>query len=102
MKITKQHINNFLFLLGIVMVVIMIFTFDVDFRDLWGMIQKAGIWMIPILAVWILIYFVNALAWREIIKHNLDPGEHVSLWRIYRLTISGYALKPHPRSSSIR
>lgn len=92
MKITKQQINNFLFLLGIVMVVIMVFTFDVDFCDLWEMLHRAGYMMIPILAVWILIYFVNALAWREIIKHNLDPGEHVSLWRIYRLTISGYAL----------
>jgi len=92
MKVTKQGINNLFFLLGIVMIVIMIFTFDVDFHDLWEMILKAGYWMIPILAVWILIYFVNALAWREIIKHNLDPGEHVSLWRIYRLTISGYAL----------
>lgn len=92
MKVTKQGINNLFFLLGIVMVIIMIFTFDVDFRDLWAMILKAGYWMIPILAVWILIYFVNALAWREIIKHNINPDEHVSLWRIYRLTISGYAL----------
>lgn len=92
MKITKQRINDFLFLLGIVAVIIMIFTFDVDFRELWRMILKAGYWMIPILAVWILIYFVNALAWREILKHNLEPDEHVSLWRIFRLTISGYAL----------
>lgn len=92
MKITKQGINNFFFLLGIVMIVIMIFTFDVSFADLWDNLCTAGWWLIPIMGVWVFIYLVNALAWREIIINNTGPEERVGFWRIFRLTITGYAL----------
>lgn len=92
MKITKQGLNNFFFLLGIVMIVIMIFTFDISFEELWHDILHAGWWMFPILGMWFGLYYVNALAWREIIRANTNPEEHISMWRIYRLTITGYAL----------
>ena len=92
MKWTKQRINNLFFILGVVMVVVMMFTFDVSFVELWDHICHAGYWLLPIIGVWIVIYGINAWAWWCIIRSTKTPDEHVSFLRVYRLTITGYAL----------
>ena len=84
--------NNIFFLCGIAAVVVMLFTFDVSFVELWHHICRAGYWLIPIVGVWAIIYGVNALSWMSVIRGNTDPGERVGFWRIYKLTITGYAL----------
>lgn len=89
---TKQRLNNLFFFLGCAACVVMLFTFDVSFVELWEHICHAGYWLIPILGVWLLVYGLNAVAWRAIIKGNLQGEVPVSFWRIYRLTITGYAL----------
>ena len=88
---TKQRFNNLMFLLGVVAVVVMILTFDVSFIELWDHLCHAGYWLIPIVGVWFFVYGLNALAWRSIIKGNVGEAP-ISFWRIYRLTITGYAL----------
>ena len=92
MKWTKQRINNLFFLLGVITVVVMLFTFDVSFAELWDHLCHAGYWLIPIVGVWIIIYAINAWSWKCVIDGVKSPDEHVSNWRIYRLTITGYAL----------
>ena len=99
MKWTKQRLNNLFFIVGVVAVVVMILTFDVSFAELWHHLAHAGYWLIPILGIWLLVYGLNALAWKSIIKSCSVPGVgddeqvgKVSPWRIYRLTITGYAL----------
>ena len=99
MKWTKQQLNNLFFVIGVMTVVVMILTFDVSFTELWHHLTHAGYWLIPILGIWVLVYGLNALAWQSIIKTCSAPGagdekpvEKVSPWRIYRLTITGYAL----------
>lgn len=92
MKWTKQRLNNLFFVIGIVAVVVMMFTFDVSFAELWQHLTRAGYWLIPILGVWIFIYGMNALAWNCIIKSNSDLDEHVSFMRVFKLTVTGYAL----------
>ena len=92
MKWTKQKVNNLFFILGVATVVVMLFTFDVSFVELWGYICHAGFWLIPIVGVWIIIYGINAWAWKCIIDSVKSPEERVGFWRIYRLTITGYAL----------
>ena len=84
--------NNIFFVCGLVAVVVMFFTFDVSFVELWGHICRAGYLLIPIVGLWIIVYGINALAWMAVIKGNTDPDEHVGFWRIYKLTITGYAL----------
>lgn len=88
----KWNLNNIFFILGLAVVVVMLFTFDVSFVELWDHICRAGYWLIPIIGIWIVIYGINALAWMTIIKGNTDPDEHVGFWRIFKLTITGYAL----------
>ena len=89
---TKQRLNNLFFIIGVVAVVVMLFTFDVSFVELWQHLCHAGYWLIPIIGVWFLVYGLNALAWQATIEGNLGGKAPVSFWRIYRLTITGYAL----------
>ena len=88
----KKTLNNLFFIVGVVAVVVMLFTFDVSFVELWEHICHAGWWLVPIIGIWIVVYGLNALAWRTVIKANTDADEHVSMLRIFRLTITGYAL----------
>ena len=87
---TKKTLNNIFFVLGVVCVVVMLFTFDISFAELWYHLKKAGYWLIPVVGIWIFVYGLNAVAWRAIIKGNNAPLPH--FLRIYKLTISGYAL----------
>ena len=68
---SKQRLNNLFFFLGLAAVVVMLFTFDVSFVELWEHICHAGYWLIPIVGVWIIIYGINALAWQAIIHSEL-------------------------------
>ena len=78
----------------------MLFTFDVSFVELWQHICHAGYWLIPIIGIWIVVYGLNAFAWQAIIKGNCKESQQQtansqklpSFWRIFRLTITGYAL----------
>lgn len=88
----KKTVNNIFFCCGLAAVVAMILTFDVSFAELWQHLCRAGYWMLPIVGVWAVIYGINALAWRACIMGCKAPEEHVSMARIYRLTITGYAL----------
>ena len=92
MKWTKQRLNNLFFILGIVAIVVMLLTFDVSFVELWEHICHAGYWLIPIVGIWIVVYAMNALAWKATIEGNIGGKMPVSFWRLYRLTITGYAL----------
>ena len=89
---TKQRLNNLFFLLGVAAVVVMLLTFDVSFIELWEHLCHAGYWLVPIIGVWLLVYGLNALAWRAILDANIPGGCTVGFWRIFRLTITGYAL----------
>ena len=82
-------------MLGVAACVVMLLTFDVSFVELWQHLCHAGYWLIPIIGVWLLVYGLNALAWQSIIKGNckdLSDTRLPGFWRIYRLTITGYAL----------
>ena len=92
MKWTKQRLNNLFFFLGIAAIIVMLLTFDVSFIELWDHLCHAGYWLIPIIGVWIFVYALNAFAWKAIIEGNIQGKMPVSFWRLYRLTITGYAL----------
>jgi hypothetical protein len=92
MKWTKKKLNNLFFFIGIAAVVVMMLTFDVSFIELWEHLTHAGYWLVPIIGIWVIIYAINAWSWQWVIKGNTEKDEHVSFWRIYKLTITGYAL----------
>lgn len=92
MSWNKKKVTNLFFIIGLAAVVVMLFTFDVSFAELWNHICKAGWWLVPILGIWLVIYAMNALAWGMITNNVKDKDHHISVWRMLKLTISGYAL----------
>ena len=92
MQWTKKRLNNLFFFLGLIAIVAMMLTFDVSFLELWEHLCHAGYWMIPIVGVWFFVYGINALSWRQVIRGNCKDADKISFWRIFKLTITGYAL----------
>lgn len=86
----RKRINNLLFSIGLAAVIVMLCTFKVSFAELWAYITRAGYWLAAILGLWVVLYLMNAWAWRVII---LGSGPcPISFFRLLKLTISGFAL----------
>ena len=92
MNLTKKQITNIFFVIGVIAVVVMLFTFDVSFVELWQYIRNAGWWLVPIIGIWVVIYAMNAVAWGLITNSVKEKGQKIGIGRIFKLTISGYAL----------
>ncbi len=86
----RNKANNIFFLFGLVAIIIMILTFDVSFTEMWKHITYAGVWIFPIIGMWLVIYLLNAMTWRIIIKGSGPCG--ISFLRLFKITISGFAL----------
>lgn len=86
----RKRVNNIFFVVGTVAVIVMFFSFDVSFTELWQYIMKAGYWLIAILTLWFVLYMLNAEAWRVIIRGSGSCT--VSFPRLLRLTVTGFAL----------
>jgi uncharacterized membrane protein YbhN (UPF0104 family) len=86
----RKRVNNIFFIVGLVAVIVMFFTFDVSFTQLWEYITKADYWLVAILGLWAVLYVMNTWAWKAIIKGS-GPCT-VSFWRLQKLTVTGFAL----------
>jgi len=86
----NNKVRNIFFFIGIAAIVMMCFSFEVSFIQLWASITRAGYWLIAIIALWGVLYAGNTLSWLIIIRGS---GEcPVSFLRLYKLTITGFAL----------
>lgn len=85
-----SRIRNVFFMIGLTAFVIMCFTFDVSFNTLWTDVCKAGYWLVAILLLWAVLYLMNALSWRVIIKGSGDCP--IPFWRLAKITVTGFAL----------
>ena len=86
----NSHRNIFL-LFGIIAIIIMLITFDMDYRELWANMKRAGYWFFAVVGIWCIIYCFNALSWCYIIRNGKRPSP-VPFWRVYKLSVSGFAL----------
>ncbi|WAC09447.1 lysylphosphatidylglycerol synthase transmembrane domain-containing protein [Dyadobacter pollutisoli] len=59
---------------------------------IWDNVRRTGIWFVPVIGSWLLIYILNAFAFRAIIREPGLPESNLSFWAVLRLTISGYAI----------
>lgn len=69
----------------------MLFTFDVPLAELMNNLRKAGVWFPVVVLLWMVIYLLNAGAW-YIIIHDGFRGRKIPFWRVYKYTVTGFAL----------
>lgn len=86
----KIDFRNIFLAIGLVAVIIMLFTFDMSYAEVWSNVKRAGCWFPACVVLWLFIYMMNALGWRAII--NDGTVKPLSYLRVLRYTISGFAL----------
>lgn len=90
-EIVKSAYRNMFLAFGIVAVVVMLFTFDVSYDELWSNLQRAGFYLPLVLLLWLIIYLINTSSWYIIIRSGGDT-KGLSFRRLYKFTVSGFAL----------
>ncbi len=87
----NSKFRNLFMAFGIIAIVIMLCTMDMDYTDIWHYLKRAGFYFPLILVLWLVVYMVNTVSWYLII---CDEGKvkGLSFWRVYKLTVSGFAL----------
>lgn len=75
---------------GILTLSYMVYAMGVEV--IWLNIQKTGVWFFPVIGSWLVIYILNAFAFKAIIQEPDLPESNLPFLSVLRLTISGYAI----------
>ena len=67
---------------------------QLDFREVWSGLQRAGYWFFAVVALWLGLYVINTLSWYVIIRQGGSGKDKTpfSFWWLYKVTVSGFAL----------
>ncbi len=88
MKTKKYEIIFF----GIGIIAITILLYNLGWATLVENLSKVGWWFIPIIALRMVVYPMNARAWELLTFHSKKERKAVSYMKMLQLTISGYAI----------
>lgn len=81
----------FFFIFGVLLLGWMVYATGID--KIWKNIQETGLWFIPIVGVWLIVYILNTLASYSIIRDRDIPKESLpSFGKVMKVTISGFAI----------
>jgi len=87
----KSKIYKVIFMiLGVFTLGFMIYK--LGFQVILDNIGKTGGWFLPIIGSWLVIYVLNAMAFRQIIEEPAESNTHLPFLTVLRLTITGYAI----------
>lgn len=92
----KKYQNGFL-IFGLVVLALMMT--QLDFKEVWEGVQRAGYWFLAVVLLWAVLYLFNTAAWWIIIKaptcdkkeKDIEEKPFSFLW-LYKITVSGFAL----------
>lgn len=78
------------FVIGIVAVVFMLLSSGLSFVELADNLQRADYYIILAVLLWLVVYFINTISWKVILKgFNVDI---IAFYKLYKFTLSGFAL----------
>lgn len=86
----KRTYTIIFFILGLLILGYMVYSLGVS--EIIANLVKTGWWFMPVLLSWLVVYWMNALAFRDIIVEKKNDGKPLSFGRIFQLTVSGYAI----------
>lgn len=78
------------FVVGIATLCYMVYALGVDV--IWENIKKTGWWFLPVIGSWLLIYILNAFAFKGIIQEPTIPSSNLPFLSVLKLTITGYVI----------
>mgnify|MGYP000506080413 CR=1 FL=1 len=75
---------------GIAAIVVMLCSFDMEYDELLANLRRAGMWLPAVVGLWIIIYLFNTFL---VYYHpGWKKGNTYPFWKVYKLTVSGFAL----------
>ena len=81
----------FFFIFGVAILAWMIYATGV--ATIWQNIKETGLWFIPVIGIWLIVYLFNSLASYSIIRDKNTPKEKLpSFWKVLKVTISGFSI----------
>ena len=86
----KPLYRNLFFVTGLALLGLMLASLGMPWSEIWVHVCRAGYWLPFNLALWAVIYLMNAASWQLII--NDKEHTRVAFATVYRLTVSGYVL----------
>ena len=86
----RERWRNVFLAIGIIAIVVMLFTFPMDSQTLLRSLRRAGVWLPAVVVLWAFIYLMNAWSWYVII-HDGQHGR-IPFRTVYKLTVSSFAL----------
>lgn len=88
---SRSQLRNLFLAFGLVAVVIMLFTFDLSYEELWANLRRAGIYLPLVLVLWAFVYLINTWSW-WIILHSSGPCGGLRFHTLYKYSVTGFAL----------
>ena len=91
----KKKYQNAFFIFGLVILIVMVS--QLDFKDVWAGIERAGYWFVMVLALWGFLYIFNTATWYIIIdsignEQGVCRKCGVGFWWLYKITVSAFSL----------
>ena len=80
----KNKYRNIFLIFGIVAIIIMLCTFDMEYDELWSNLKRAGMWLPAVIGLWVFIYLMNAWAWYIIIRDG-KKGSPIPFYPKHRI-----------------
>ncbi|QNL48289.1 flippase-like domain-containing protein [Olivibacter sp. SDN3] len=78
------------FVIGMTTLCYMVYALGVDV--IWENIKKTGWWFLPVIGSWLIIYILNAIAFKAIIQEPTIPASNLPFLSVLKLTITGYVI----------
>ena len=86
----KKRYQNGFFLFGIVVLAVMVT--QLDFKEVWSGLCRAGYWFFAVIVLWAFLYVFNTATWYIIIRSGAEEKPPIKFWWLYKITVSGFAL----------
>lgn len=86
----KKKYQNGFFIFGIAVLAVMVT--QLDFKEVWNGLQRAGYWFFAVVILWGFLYILNTATWYIIIKSVSDKPVKINCLWLYKITVSGFAL----------
>lgn len=86
----NKRLNNIFFVFGLLAVVIMALTLDFSLEEMFAQLRRAGWWLLLLLSMWIVLYLLNTVSFRIIIRGSGNCS--ISFIELMKITVTGFSL----------
>lgn len=91
MKNASTTIKNIFFFIGIVAIVLMVWS--IGFDEIVDNVSKTGWWFFVIIGMWVPVFMINTLAFNMIIRDDDPNSKSLSFLHVLKINISGFAVR---------